>query len=69
MVVVEGESMLCSLLINIIEDREIDGLVADLCVQSSESDKSFGNFLPPPRESRSGGGHCPFVMSLRNREI
>ena len=48
-VVVDGEGMLCSLLINFIEDREIDGLTTDLCVQSSESDKSFGNFLPPPR--------------------
>jgi len=29
-VVVEEESMLCFLLINFIDDREIDGLVADL---------------------------------------
>ena len=56
-VVAEGESMLCSLLFNFIEDKKF-GLVTDLCVQSSECDKSFGNrqeFLSPTRSHAPEG--------------
>ena len=69
-VVVDRESVLCFLLTNFMEDREIHGLVADLVSGIFVAAKNLpytspSTSLDPPIPP----GHCQFLMSFRNSEM